>query len=263
MGDADTQPGQVSGRFLEDLVPVLTTARRVVAFTGAGMSAESGVPTFRGDDGIWKKFKPEELANLDAFMRNPELVWEWYAHRKRIIASIQPNPGHYALAKMEKMFPCFAVITQNIDNLHRRAGSTTVFELHGNIERNYCMECGKPYSNEEVLKHERAPHCANCNGLVRPDVVWFGEMLPEDEWEKSVRAAESADVFFSIGTSGVVFPAASIPHIAKQHGAAVVEINPEQTLLSDRADYFVKGPSGVILPALYERLAEKLSEHHQ
>ena len=182
------------------LLSALAGAEYVVAFTGAGMSSESGVPTFRGPDGIWKRFKPEELANVDAFMRNPELVWEWYAHRKRIIAGIEPNPGHYALARMEKMFSRFAIITQNIDNLHRRAGSNTIHELHGNIERNYCMKCGTPFSNEEVLRQEGVPRCFHCNGLIRPDVVWFGELLPEDEWEKSVRAAESADVLFSIGT---------------------------------------------------------------
>lgn len=232
---------------------MLANARTVVAFTGAGVSAESGVPTFRGNDGIWKKFKPEELANLDAFMKNPDLVWEWYAHRKRIIATIKPNPGHYALAKMEQALPQFALITQNIDNLHRRAGSKTVFELHGNIERNFCVKCGTGYANEEVLKRTGSPRCDKCNGLIRPDVVWFGEMLPEEEWEHSVRAAESADVFLSIGTSGVVYPAASIPLMAKQAGAYIVEVNPEPTPLTEQADEFLMGASGVILPDLYNR----------
>ncbi|HCV42037.1 MAG TPA: NAD-dependent protein deacylase, partial [Bacteroidetes bacterium] len=209
MGETDTQPGPVNTGFSAGLLSALGKAKSVVAFTGAGISAESGVPTFRGTDGIWKKFKPEELANINAFMKNPELVWEWYAHRKRIIAGIQPNAGHYALAKMEQTFLHFAVITQNIDNLHRRAGSHTVYELHGNIERNYCMKCGTTYSNEEVLNQTGAPHCTKCGGLIRPDVVWFGEMLPDDEWENAVRVAASADVFFSIGTSGVVYPAAS------------------------------------------------------
>lgn len=240
--------------FSDRLVTALSRARSVVAFTGAGVSAESGVPTFRGNDGVWKKFKPEELANLDAFMKNPELVWEWYAHRKRIIAEIQPNTGHYALAEMEQLFPHFAVITQNIDNLHRRAGSKTVHELHGNIERNYCMKCGTPYSNEEILsgdtQHSHSIRCRKCTGLIRPDVVWFGEMLPEEEWEQSIRAAESADVFLSIGTSGVVYPAASIPMVAKHHGAYVVEINPESTPLTDAADEFIQGLSGAILPEL-------------
>ncbi len=242
--------------FSDRLISRLAGARSVVAFTGAGISAESGVPTFRGNEGLWKKFKPEELANLDAFMRNPELVWEWYAARKRIIADIEPNPGHHALAKMEQMFPRFTVITQNIDNLHRRAGSRNVFELHGNIERNYCMKCGIPYTNREILSQADVPRCLKCNGLIRPDVVWFGEMLPEDEWEQSVRAAESADVFFSIGTSGVVYPAASMPIMAKRQGAYVIEINPEPTHLTDQADEFLMGASGAILPELYSRLVD-------
>jgi len=242
---------EISGRLLSALV----NAQRVVAFTGAGVSAESGVPTFRGNDGIWEKFKPEELANLNAFMRSPELVWEWYAHRKRIIAEIQPNPGHYALAKMEQMLPHFAIITQNIDNLHRRAGSKNVYELHGNIERNYCMKCRTPYSDDEIIGRDVPclPRCRRCNGLIRPDVVWFGELLPEDEWGKSVSAAESADVLFSIGTSGVVYPAASIPLMAKRQGAFIVEINPQPTLLTDHVDEFLLGASGVILPELYSR----------
>jgi len=254
MGETDPRTNEVNPNFSASLLGELAKAQSVVAFTGAGISAESGVPTFRGTDGIWKKFKPEELANVNAFMKNPELVWEWYAHRKKILADIEPNPGHYTLAKMEHMFSHFAVITQNIDNLHRRAGSKTVYELHGNIERNYCMKCGASYSNEAVLNQKGVPHCVECDGIIRPDVVWFGEMLPDEEWEKSVRAAASADVFFSIGTSGVVYPAASIPLMAKQQGAFVVEINPEPTPLTDRADEFLVGPSGVILPALYQRL---------
>jgi NAD-dependent deacetylase len=244
----------VNPLFSSRLLTALHTAHTVTAFTGAGVSAESGVPTFRGTDGIWKKFKPEELATIDAFMRNPELVWEWYAHRKKIIDGIEPNPGHVALARMEKLFPAFAVITQNIDNLHRRAGSTIVHELHGNIERNYCITCGTPYGKDAVADQQGAPRCTSCGGLIRPDVVWFGEMLPEDEWESSVRAAESADVFLSIGTSGVVFPAASLPMMAKQAGAYLVEINPEETPLTERADEFVKGPSGQLLPMLLEQM---------
>ena len=254
MDETDTRSDQVNVKFPADLFAPLVTGQNVVAFTGAGISSESGVPTFRGTDGIWKKFKPEELANVDAFMRNPELVWEWYAHRKRIIAGIQPNAGHYTLVKMEKMFSRFTIITQNIDNLHRRAGSTTVYELHGNIERNYCMKCGTPYSNAEVLKEEGAPRCPRCDGLIRPDVVWFGELLPDDEWEKSVQAAESADVLFSIGTSGIVYPAASIPLMAKRRGAYIVEINPEPTALTECADTFLNGRAGAVLPALYQRL---------
>jgi len=236
--------------FSQPLLTKLRNAESIVAFTGAGMSAESGVPTFRGDQGIWKKFKPEELANFDAFMRNPELVWEWYKARKQIIAAIQPNPGHYALAAMEKHFKHVSIITQNIDNLHRRAGSSTVHELHGNIERNYCIGCGKHYTNEEIFQQDHVPHCPVCNGLIRPDVVWFGELLPDEEWNNSVTAAEHADVFFSIGTSGVVYPAASLPLMAKLSGAYVVEINLEPTDLSQKVNEVILGKSGDVLPQL-------------
>ena len=229
-------------------------ARAIVAFTGAGVSAESGVPTFRGTDGIWSKLKPEELASMKAFMKNPSMVWEWYAHRKKIMSGIAPNPGHYALARMENLAPAFAVITQNIDNLHRRAGSRTVYELHGNIERNYCMKCGTQYGDDLVVAATGVPLCPACGGLVRPDVVWFGEMLPEEEWEASVRAAEGADLFMSIGTSAVVYPAASLPLVAKRSGAYLLEINPEPTPLTAQADEFLQGASGVLLPLLADAM---------
>lgn len=243
-------------RFSDRLLKKLRAAEAVVVFTGAGVSAESGVPTFRGEDGIWKKFKPEELANFDAFMRNPELVWEWYRHRKQIIAAIQPNPGHYALVELERRYKQFAVITQNIDNLHRRAGSKTVYELHGNIERNYCIACRAQFSNEEILRREGVPRCERCGGLIRPDVVWFGELLPMDQWEEAEKAARRSDVFFSVGTSAIVYPAASLPMIAKRSGAYLVEINPEPTPLTDSADEFLAGKSGEILPELVSALKE-------
>jgi NAD-dependent deacetylase len=243
---------KISARLRE----VLRKAARVVAFTGAGISAESGVPTFRSADGIWKKMRPEELASMDGFLRNPALVWDWYAHRKRIIAEVEPNPGHHALVKMEEHFPAFAVVTQNIDNLHRRAGSRTVYELHGNIERNYCMKCGTSYANEQVLAMEGVPTCTACGGNIRPDVVWFGEMLPEDQWELSVRATQSADLFFSIGTSAVVYPAASLPHVARHAGAFLVEVNPEPTPLTPDADEFLQGASGTVLPLVCDAIEQ-------
>jgi len=254
--------------FSGKLVEALVHASHVVAFTGAGISAESGVPTFRGPEGIWRKFKPEELASMDAFMRNPALVWEWYAHRKAIIATVQPNPGHAALARMEKLFPRFTLITQNIDNLHRRAGSIVVHELHGNIERSYCMKCGKLYPNVTLPEQGRAPVCTACGGVIRPDVVWFGEMLPEEEWEASAAAAGDADVFLSIGTSAVVYPAASLPAMAKRRGAYLVEVNTEPTPLTASADEFLCGPSGALLPLLCEAVAarkhieESTKSHH-
>jgi NAD-dependent protein deacetylase/lipoamidase len=236
----------------ERLISRLVLAHSVVAFTGAGISAESGVPTFRGADGLWQRMRPEELASMEGFLKNPSLVWEWYAHRRRIIQDVRPNPGHQALVEFEKMFPVFAVITQNIDNLHRRAGSRTVYELHGNIERNYCLACGSPCRNTEVVLADGRPSCVRCGGLIRPDVVWFGEVLPEDEWDGSVRVARSAEVFLSVGTSAVVYPAASLPMIAKHQGAFLVEVNPEPTALTDSADEFLRGPAGVILPELLD-----------
>ena len=238
--------------FSEKLISKLKDAENVTVLTGAGISAESGVPTFRGDDGIWKKFKAEELASFDAFIRNPDLVWEWYKHRKQIIASVQPNAAHFALAEMEQRHKRVVVVTQNIDNLHRRAGSRTVYELHGNIDRNYCIACGTGASNEEILRQEHAPRCVSCNGLIRPDVVWFGELLPVDVWNTSVEATEQADVFFSIGTTAIVYPAASLPTIAKKTGAYLVEINIERTDLSREADEVLIGKAGEILPQLLQ-----------
>jgi NAD-dependent deacetylase len=239
---------------------LLSASSRVAVFTGAGMSAESGVPTFRGTDGIWNKFRPEELANFDAFMKNPDLVWEWYKHRKKIITEIKPNAGHYALAKMETIYRKFSVITQNIDNLHRRAGSKEIHELHGNIERNYCVGCGKYYENQEIVNQEHAPRCQACGGLIRPDVVWFGEMLPTEEWNSSVNASEHCDLFFSIGTSAVVYPAASLPQIAKTSGAYIVEINIERTEFSANADEVIIGRAAEVLPVISKISKESLSQ---
>lgn len=240
------------------LLDRLAAARHVVFFTGAGMSAESGVPTFRGEDGIWKKLKPEELANFDAFIRNPEMVWEWYKHRKKIMADIAPHRGYEVIARMGRMFSRVTVITQNIDNLHRRAGSMNVIELHGNIERNYCIKCGETVTNQKILDSPLVPRCERCGGLVRPDVVWFGENLPEEEWDRAVQAAGSADVFFSVGTSAIVYPAASIPQYARRNGAYCVEINPEPTPLFAMMDSVITAKAGEALGVLEEKLLEVL-----
>jgi NAD-dependent deacetylase len=236
--------------FSPRLRSALTSARRVVAFTGAGISAESGVPTFRNPNGIWAKFKPEELASMEGFLRNPDLVWEWYEGRKSMMAAVEPNPGHRALVRMEALFPTFALVTQNIDNLHTRAGSSAVLELHGNIERNYCLRCRRFASAKELEAHNGIPRCVSCGGMIRPDVVWFGEMLPQEIWEEAVEATRRCDLFFSIGTSAAVYPAASLPDLALESGALVVEVNPEPTPLTGRAQEFLQGPSGELLPAL-------------
>jgi len=248
--------------FSTQLKSKLQGAESVTVLTGAGISAESGVPTFRGTDGIWKKFKPEDLANFDSFIRNPQLVWEWYKYRKQLIGSIQPNAGHIALAEMERRFPQFAIITQSIDNRHQRAGSRSIYELHGNVERNYCIGCGKSFTDAEIMRMDKAPRCTSCGDLVRPDVVWFGEQLPIDPWEKSASAAERAEIFFSIGTSAVVYPAASLPLSAKRAGAYLVDINVERTERSPWAEEVLLGRSGDILPMLLELCrSNRLSEH--
>ena len=241
--------------FSETLLKRLKDAQSVAVLTGAGVSAESGVPTFRGEEGLWKKYRPEELANFEAFMRNPELVWEWYNFRRNLINKVEPNPGHYALAEMEKMFPNFHLITQNVDNLHRRAGSENIYELHGNIMRNRCVDCSKRYDYDDFQfsPNEGVPRC-ECGGLIRPDVVWFGEMLPQEQLRKSFAAARTCDVFMSIGTSAVVQPAGNLPLEALDAGAYVVEINPERTVISSYVHETILGKSGEILPKLLEQI---------
>ncbi len=236
--------------FSNRLIQRLASAERISALTGAGISAESGVATFRGDDGVWQKFKPEELASMDAFMRNPELVWEWYEYRRKIVSSVKPNPGHYALAEMEKAYAHFSISTQNVDGLHQQAGSMNVYELHGNILRNRCSVCGGLIKEIPYEKGKLLPRC-DCGGMLRPDVVWFGEMLPAEVLEESFVTAAQAEVYFSIGTSAVVYPAAMLPNEAKRNGAFVVEINLEPTPLSREVDESILGKSGEILPALW------------
>jgi NAD-dependent deacetylase len=235
--------------FKKEFLDKLRCADKIVFFTGAGISAESGISTFRGADGLWSKLKPEELANFDAFLRNPDMVWEWYQYRRKIINESQPNAGHKAIADMQSAFESVIVSTQNIDNLHRRAGSKTVYELHGNIERNYCLNCGKKFDSKDFSYTGKAPLC-DCGGRIRPDIVWFGEFLPEDEFAASEKAAADCDIMFVVGTSAVVYPAAQIPLVARSAGAYVVEVNMEETDLSRRANYSILGKSGEILPII-------------
>ncbi len=230
----------------------LEEADRIVFFTGAGISAESGISTFRGVDGLWNKLKPEELANFNAFLKNPDRVWEWYQYRRKIINESAPNPAHKTIAEFEKYFDEVSVVTQNIDNLHRRAGSKEVFELHGNIERNYCVECEAPYYDGEET--DSVPRCKVCGGLVRPDVVWFGEMLPQDVFAEGERRAAQSDICFVVGTSAVVYPAAYIPITAKERGSYIVELNIEETEMTRVANYSIIGKAGEILPKLLEEV---------
>ena len=236
----------------DELIQRLRTARRVAALTGAGVSQESGLRTFRdAQTGLWAQYRPEELASPEAFRRDPKLVWDWYAWRREAVKAVRPNPGHYALAQIEKRVPEFTLITQNVDGLHRMAGSQNLLELHGNIQRVRCAEC---YTFTEIWDDdiEAVPRCRACGGLLRPDVVWFGEALPRDQLEAAVEAARACDVFLSIGTSGVVQPAASLAFAAHNRGALVVEVNAEPTPLTSRADFVFHGKSGEILPGLVE-----------
>lgn len=239
--------------FSEKLLHKLKDAQNVSVLTGAGVSAESGVPTFRDPGGIWEKFRPEELANFEAFMSDPDFVWSWYQHRREIMREVKPNRGHTALVEMENIFVNFELITQNIDNLHFRAGCKKVTELHGNIERNFCLKCRTFYS-EIDLNEKKVLKCEKCGGLIRPDVVWFGEMLPMKELRHAEESAANSDVFFTIGTSAEVYPAAMLPIIAKRAGAYVVEINTKPTAISGELDEILTGKSGEILDELVNEI---------
>lgn len=234
----------------EKLLFALANAQKVAALSGAGISAESGIKTFRDPDGLWAKFNPAELASINGFMANPELVWSWYQHRREIVNSAKPNPGHYAIAEMEKLFPQFTLITQNVDRLHQRAGSTKIWELHGNIIENRCFKCSKPFTGDAELPEGVLPKCSHCGGLIRPCVVWFGESLPFSALTAAEDAAEESDVFFSVGTSAEVYPAANLPIQAKRAGALTVEVNPNETAISRYMDVCLRAPSGVALPEL-------------
>lgn len=226
----------------------LEGARNIAVLTGAGVSAESGVPTFRGEGGLWKNFRAEELATPEAFKKDPALVWEFYDFRRQTLSRIRPNPAHYALARLSERFENFTVITQNVDGLHTLAGSKTVLELHGNIWRVRCLECGG-VSENRVVPINTPPRC-NCGGLLRPDVVWFGEALPEETFQKALRAAEKCEIMLVVGTSGVVQPAMSLAVAAKSNGAFLVEINPDPGLLSHIMDVVIPAGAGKTLPEL-------------
>jgi NAD-dependent deacetylase len=232
---------------------LLDHATSVAVLTGAGISAESGIPTFRDAlTGLWEKFRPEELATPEAFEANPKLVWDWYAWRRGVVAKAQPNAGHRALADLERQ--CrghevdFTLVTQNVDGLHREAGSQRVVELHGNIRRVKCFDRHHPV--ESWPEGDHVPTCPRCGSLLRPDVVWFGEAMPPEVLATAVAAARTCDVFLCVGTSTVVEPAASLPFLALDSGARVIEVNPQATPLTGRASVSLRGTAGAILPLL-------------
>jgi NAD-dependent deacetylase len=241
-----------------DVAGRLARAARVTVLTGAGVSAASGVPTFRGAGGLWRRYRAEDLATAEAFARNPSLVWEWYAWRRGLVAACAPNEAHAILARWHARFPRFTLVTQNVDGLHERAGSADAIRLHGSLWELACWDgCAaapRPWHDNRVPLPELPPHCPACGGLARPAVVWFGEMLDPTVVERAT-AALSCDVFLSIGTSSVVYPAAGFLHGAKSRGVFTVEINPEETPMSADVDAVLRGGAEDVLPKLEELLA--------
>jgi NAD-dependent deacetylase len=243
-----------SARIPDALIAALRDARHTCVLTGAGISAESGVPTFRdAQSGLWKKYDPLDLATPEAFLRDPELIWRWYRWRRKLVAEARPNPGHKALATLATVVPQLTLVTQNVDGLHQRAGSTEVIEFHGNLFEDRCFaeNCVVDCDTDTDL-----PVCPGCGSTVRPGVVWFGEAIPEHALKESFAAAADCDVFLSIGTSSLVYPAAGLAEIANDSGAVVVEVNPNPTGMAAGFDYAIAGNAGSVLPELIDSLKD-------
>ena len=234
-------------KMFDNVSQELINSKKIVFVTGAGISQESGIPTFRGKDGYWRKHDPMKLATIDAFFDNPNLVWEWYEDRRNNILSVKPNGGHFAIADIEK-FRDVVVLTQNIDNLHQRSGSTNVLELHGSIIRIKCTVCN--FSDNITQSFESLPPKCTCGNILRPDVVWFGEELPQNIWKNAMKEASTCDVMIIVGTSLAVSPANTLPIYAKQNGATLIEVNPEKTVMSNNMDLSIQATSTTILPKI-------------
>ncbi len=242
---------------IKEIAKKIEKAKSITILTGAGISNASGIPTFRGKDGLWKRYSPTELATMDAFIKNPKLVWQWYNYRRKLIKDAKPNKAHYALVELEKRFKDgFALITQNVDSLHKIAGTKNIYELHGNIFEVKCLKCGKVYYDDKIYKdNELVPKCKYCKeGSLRPNVVWFGENLDRDILDSSMKLSATCDVFMAIGTSGVVQPAASLPKIAHDNGAFVVEINIEYSGISIYSNEVILNRADKILPEIIEAI---------
>ncbi len=238
----------------DKLLAALRDAQHVCVLTGSGVSAESGVPTFReAQTGLWEQYDPHELATPDAFQRDPALVWRWYCWRRELVASVDPNAGHHALVKLAGLVPTLTIITQNVDGLHQRAGSDKVIEFHGNLFENRCFVEGCAITDADMSAE--VPVCTGCGAMLRPGVVWFGESIPESVMHAADSAVRDCDLFFSIGTSSLVWPAAGFAEAARQQGASVVEINLDATPMSSQTDFRLQGKSGTLLPELVNCLA--------
>lgn len=232
----------------------LEQAQKIVFVTGAGISQESGIPTFRGKDGLWRRYDPMKLATIDAFYEDPKLVWEWYEERRNNILNASPNPGHVTIAELEK-YRQVSVLTQNIDGLHQRAGSTNVYELHGSIITIKCTVCD--FKDKITTGFSTLPPICKCGNILRPDVVWFGEALPQDVWESAIREASSCDIMIVVGTSLAVSPANLLPLCAKQNGAAIIEVNIEKTQMSSEMDLSLQESAAKALPEILEIVSSK------
>ena len=231
----------------ESIELALKGAKKIVFVTGAGISQESGIPTFRGKDGLWRKYDAMQLATIDAFYENPKLVWEWYNERRNNIFKSQPNSGHKAIAELEN-YADVIVLTQNIDGLHQKAGSSKVLELHGSIIRIKCSVCN--FNAEIFSEFSDLPPLCECGNILRPDVVWFGEGLPQKVWQEAIIHANTCDVMFIVGTSLVVSPANTLPMYAKNNDSILVEINPDETIMTSDMDLSIRSPSAKVLPEL-------------
>ncbi|MBN2470289.1 MAG: NAD-dependent deacylase [Anaerolineae bacterium] len=255
---------------IKQAAELLCVCQRLVVLTGAGVSKESGVPTFRDAlDGLWARYDPEQLATVRAFRQDPKLVWDWYEYRRAMVRQAQPNPGHLALAELERLLPEVVIVTQNVDDLHQRAGSADVVALHGAIMRSKCFNNCQGESTVIAVDgpgkdtaQDGPPRCPHCGGWLRPDVVWFGESLPQAALQRAIALAERADVMLVVGTSGVVQPAASLPFIAYEAGAEVIDINPNPSGISEIARLWLQGPSGELLPKLVVALRKGQARIH-
>lgn len=248
---------------IQQAADAIKQSKQIAVLTGAGVSKESGVPTFRdAQTGLWEKYDPQQLATRQAFQANPKLVWDWYQFRREMVSAAKPNPGHVALAALEKRFPTMTIITQNVDDLHEQAGSENVIHLHGNIAQTKCFDdCrGKPTLIDLTTLTWDAeagpPKCPHCGAYARPDVVWFGELLPEQALIDAQNISQRCDVMIVVGTSGLVTPAANMPHIAKSAGATVIEVNPDYSMITRIADIKLEGASGEMLPKVIEAMGD-------